>query len=123
MTEKITRHNAHMFTNIIVKTLGCAMVRAAVSSLANTKAANTIIMKAAENAADEYGINCRTNHTDNGMQFTVGSEESIEVSVKVADAAKMEAVNALLETIKDNGMDKEQIQKELLEVVLKQIKK
>jgi hypothetical protein len=123
MTEKITRHNAHMFTNIIVKTLGCAMVRAAVSNIINTKAANTIIMKAAENAADEYGINCRTNHTDNGMQFTVGSEESIEVSVKVADAAKMEAVNALLETIKDNGMDKEQIQKELLEVVLKQIKK
>jgi hypothetical protein len=112
-----------MIANIIIKTLGCAMVRAAVSSLANTKAANTIIMKAAENAADEYGINCRTNHTDNGMQFTVGSEESIEVSVKVADAAKMEAVNALLETIKDNGMDKEQIQKELLEVVLKQIKK
>ena len=112
-----------MFTNIVLKTLGCAVVRAAVSSLANTKAANTIIMKAAENAAAEYDINCRTQHTDNGMQFTVGSEESIELSVKVADAAKMEAVNAILETIKDNGMDKEKIQKELIQVVLRQIEK
>ena len=112
-----------MILNIITKTLGCAVVRAAVSSLANTKAANTIIMKAAENAADEYGINCRTNHTDNGMQFTVGSEESIEVSVKVADAAKMEIVTKALETIMEAGLDKEQLQKELLQVVLEQIKK
>lgn len=112
-----------MFTNIIIKTLGCAVVRAAVASISNTKAANSIIMKVAENAAEEYGIRCTTQHTDNGMQFVVGSEESIEMSIKVADAAKMEAVNAILETIKDNGMDKEKIQKELLQVVLEQIKK
>ena len=97
------------------------MVRAAVSSIAATKAANTIIMKAAENAAEECGINCRTNHTDNGMQFTVGSAESIELSIKVADAAKMEIVSKALETIKESGMDKEQLQKELLQVVLEQI--
>ena len=99
------------------------MVRAAVSSISNTKAANTVIMKVAENAAEEYGVRCTTQHTENGMQFTVGSEESIEVSVKVADAAKMEAINTLLETIKDHGMDKEKIQKELLQVVLEQLKK
>lgn len=123
MTEKITRHNAHMFMNILVKTLGCSAVRAAVSTLSNTKAANSIIMKVAENAAEEYGIRCTTQHTDNGMQFVVGSSESIELSVKVADAAKMEMVNKALETIKEAGLDKEQLQKELLQVVLEQIKK
>lgn len=112
-----------MILNIITKTLGCAMVRAAVSSISNTKAANTVIMKVAENAAEEYGVRCTTQHTENGMQFTVGSEESIELSIKVADAAKMEIVSKALETIKESGMDKEQLQKELLQVVLEQIKK
>lgn len=123
MTEKITRHSTHMILNIITKTLGCAVVRAAVSTISNTKAANSIIMKVAENTAEEYGINCRTQHTNNGMQFTVGSEESIELSVKVADVAKMEIVSKALDTIKEAGLDKEQLQKELLQVVLEQIKK
>lgn len=122
MTEKITRHNAHMITSIVKKTLGCTAVRAAVATLANTKAINTIIMRAAENAAREYGINCRTNHTDNGMEFVVGSTESVELSIKVADAAKMEVVSKALDTINANGFDKEQLQKELLQVVLGQLK-
>lgn len=123
MTEKITRHNAHMIMNIVTKTLGCAMVRAAVSNIINTKAANTVLMKVAENAAEEYGIKCATQHTDNGMQFTVGSEESIELSIKVADAAKMEIVSKALDTINAAGLDKEQLQKELLQVLLEQLKK
>lgn len=112
-----------MIMSIVTKTLGCTAVRAAVAALANTKAANTIIMRAAENAVREYGINCRTNHTDNGMEFTVGSTESVELSVKVADAAKMEIVSKALETINTAGFDKEQLQKELLQVLVEQIKK
>lgn len=123
MTEKITRHNAHMIKNILSKTLGCTVVGAAVSTLVNTRAANTVIMKVAENAAEAYGVKCATQHTDNGMLFAVGSEESIELSVKVANAAKMEAVNKVLETIKEAGLEKEQLQKQLIQVVLEQLKK
>lgn len=112
-----------MIANILIKTLGCAVVRAAVSNIMNTKAANTVIMKTAENAAEEYGIRLNTLHTDNGMQFTAGSSDSIEVSIKVADAAKMELVSKALETINSSGLNKEQLQKELLQVVLEQIKK
>ncbi len=111
-----------MIMSIVSKTLGCTAVRAAVASLANTKAVNTIIMRAAENAAREHGINCRANHTDNGMEFVMGSTDSVELSIKVADAAKMEVVSKALDTINANGFDKEQLQKELLQVVLKQIK-
>ena len=123
MTEKITRHNAHMITSIVLKTLGCTAVRAAVSALVNTKAINTIIMKAAENAAHEYDINCRTSHTDNGMMFVAGSEESVEISIKVADVAKMEFVSKALDMINTAGFDKEQLQKELFQVALEQLKK
>lgn len=123
MTEKITRHSAHMIKTIISKSLGCTIVGAAVSTLVNTRAANTVIMKVAENAAEAYGVKCTTQHTDNGMQFVVGSSESIEVSVKVADAAKMEAVNGIFDTIKESGLDKEQIQKVLIQVALDQLKK
>ena len=123
MTEKITRHNTHMIKNIIGKTLGCSVVRTALSTLADTKAVNSIIMKAAEHAADEYGINCRTWHTDNGMQFLVGRDSSIEITIKVSDATKVQLVSKALETIKESGFNKENIQKELLQVVLEQIKK
>lgn len=111
-----------MIKNIVVKTLGCTTVRAAVESLVATKSMDTLIMMAAETAAKAYGINCRTWHTDNGMQFIMG-DKSVELSILVSDASKMQILSKVLDTIKESGIDKEKLQKALLQIMLEQIKK
>lgn len=123
MTERFTRHHIHMIKNIVAKTLGCITVRAALSALADTRAANTIAMMAAETAAKEWGIHCHTCHTSTGMHFVIGTEETIEVSIKVTDAAKRAIVSKALETIETDGFDKEKILKNLLQTALEQVKK
>lgn len=112
-----------MITNIITKMLGCTVVRAAVESLSATREMDTVIMKVVENTVKAYGINCRTWHTDEGMQFVAGSDESVEITIRISDAAKMVIVSEALDTIKESGINKEKIQKALLQAVLEQIKK
>lgn len=111
-----------MITNIITKMLGCTVVREAVESLVATMTTNTIVMMAAETVAKECGIACQTYHTSLGMRFVVGSEKSVEVSIKLADTAKKAIVSKALETIESDGFNKEKLQKALLQTVLEQIK-
>lgn len=112
-----------MIKSIIRATLGCSVGRAAVTSLMGTKAANAILTKVAENAAKAHGITCHTQQSDNAMLVTVGSEDSIEITIKVSDTAKMELATKALNTIKESGLDMDQIQKELVQAVVEQLKK